>query len=205
MFMIYISKSKTENIIKFHKKSILERLHTKAFNLSAEVDKPFKAGVSGTFFFKRKEPIQIAIKILKKDRKYYERISIPIKLGAYYNIEGELAYKERRNGRARNMAKKKFINKLNEKEFFNDDVLIFQIVMDHLSDQTIIINCKAENIKCFSEEHFQNHTIFSPNTADPGILDREIPIKAVIRIDSTDYEKKILIGSPLCIERRTPE
>lgn len=201
--MIYISKSKTENIIKFHKKNFLERLHAKSFNVSAEVDKPFKAGVSGIFSLKRRESIQIAIKILKKEKNYFEKFSIPVKLGAYYNIEGELDYKELKNGRARNAAKKKFVKKLKDEEFFCDDLLIFHIKMNQLSDLTIIIKCKAENIKCFSEENFQNHTIFTPNTADPGILNRKVPIKAIIRIDSVDNENKIFMGSPLCIERRT--
>lgn len=200
--MLYVSRSKTENIINFYKKGILESLNIKNFNISAEVDKPIKAGVNGMFSFEYKETIETAIKILKKNGNYLKKLDTPINLGVYYDVEGNLVYKRYINGRTRDMTEKKFIKRLKDSEFFDNDMLEFQVEINDFP-YLIIMDCKAENFECFSQEDFQGHILFSPNTSDPGILYRKIPVKALIRVDCVDDEHKIIMGNPLCIKRRT--
>lgn len=104
--MLYVSRSKTENIINFYKKGIMKSLSIKKFSVSAAIDKPIKAGVNGIVLLEYKETIKTAIKILKKDGNYLKKINIPINLGVYYDVEGNLVYKRYINGRTRDMTEK---------------------------------------------------------------------------------------------------
>lgn len=199
--MLYVSKNKVKNIIKFHKKGLMEK-----WRVCLPASVMIKGPVKLKFHFKHQDSLQIAIQILKRDGEYYEHISKPIKTGIYYIVIGKMRYINRIDGITRCRLSNKAVKKLKNDEFLKDDILVFEIrTKDTLSYEKLKINCKADNMECFSMEKIHGTEIYTSNTMDPGVLHKEVLVEGLIRIDESVDKNGIMYGSPLYIKMKMAE
>lgn len=149
-----------------------------------------------------KNRMQIVLSILKKQKKYHEKLSNDFSIGHYYVINGNMSYIGIEAGNNRELDDKSFVEKLSKEIFFVDDWLIFQILLDFESEEwkQINVKCMVENLECFTGHSIGDKIVFSKNTLDPGILEKKIPITGVVRIDNSDRERKVIYGSPLYLK-----
>lgn len=189
--MIYKSETKIKSIIENYKKNIFERMSIPIVPI----------GNSMQIVVQPNNPLQETLDILKKEKIFHKKFSNDVILYHYYDVNGNMSYLGYEAGNYRKNAKKKFRKKLKEDKFFADDFLIFQIEIDSSIDEwkQIVVKCKAENLECFTEQLINENKIFSKNTSDPGILERVVPIRGVVRIDSVDKEQNKCYGNPLYI------
>lgn len=188
--MIYKSKEKVQDIIDNY-----DGLRT-----------PMVTGGSFAGYLKFEIPVknrlQIAISILKKQEKYHEKFNDNFSIGHYYVINGNMSYIGFEAGNHRKLEERSFVEKLSGDKFFVDDWLMFQILLDVESEdwKQINVKCMVENLACFTGYNICDKIIFAKNTLDPGILEKEIPITGVVRIDNIDREQRVCYGNPLYLK-----
>lgn len=194
--MIYKSRNKL--------KEIIEDNHglfsvTPAFSFGKSIGE----GISAEVAIKPElhNSVKKAVLILKRDGLYDGILRGTAKEGHYYELYGLLSYTGLQSGLQRKMADPGFLKRIRERDFFSDDLLLFQIDFRGEQYLHVEINCQAENIQCFGEQAIKEYTLFSPNTSDPGILERQLPVSALIRVEKADPHKNLIQGSPLYIQR----
>lgn len=195
--MIYKSTAKTKEIIDNYERKIKIKADGVELNPMNVVSMQISIEPAPEY------SIQKAVAILKKEKLYRGLLLDDIRTGYYYEIEGALVYRGLERGNRVKFLKKKFLRKISERDFFDDDMLMFQMDLgiDH-NYMHVKMRCKAKNIECFSESVYQENTILCSDTSDPGILDRPIPVMALIRVDCINEINKIIQGSPLYIKRK---
>lgn len=90
--------------------------------------------------------------------------------------------------------------------FLPDDILFFDIVIDHDVYDKIIIKCTAKNIQTFGKTNWNAYkelehpvVMHHPNSADPGILEKEILVEVIVWAFETNEQNKSIIGSPILV------
>ncbi len=188
--MIYKSKKKVQDIIDNYDGLRLPYVTDYSLNEYVKL-KPRSENV-----------LKTALTILKKQKKYHKVFNNNLSLGHYYVINGNMSYIGFEAGNNRKLNDRSFVKRFNEGNFFGDDWLIFQILLDLELEEwkKICVKCRVENVECFTGHNIESMMIFSKNTLDPGILEKKIPITGVVRIDSVNKEQKICYGSPLYLK-----
>lgn len=190
VFMIYMSTTKINNILeRYEKKSQID-----INNEQVNINFPFVKVVAD--FSKNRNQLDKVIKLLRKEKLYHETTSLS-RTCHYYKIAGKMVYKDFKTGVQR-------INnssiKINNTMFFHDEKLVFDIDLDRdYSLKKIEMECSVQNIKCFSSQEVGDCEIFSPNTADPGILCSSLDIESVIELRRIKSGSESGTGSPIYI------
>ncbi len=186
--MIYVSTAKLNDILEKGKQN------TRFYIEQIKIDTSL---VEVSTIPNRQNKIQKVIKFLTKEKLYFETYEF-FRPKCYYKIKGKMIYKKLKKGIYR-------INndniKINDTMFFSDEKLIFDILLSgDYSLRKIEIECDVQNIRCFTCQEVQRYEIFSPNTADPGILHLPLMVECVIELRQIKDGNNSGIGSPLYID-----
>lgn len=196
--MIYKSKNKLAEIINDEEKM---------FTLSSKVSvsgSPCK-GLTTEINIEpaSKNSIKKAVSILKKKKLYIGPLQGNVKEGYYCEITGNLYYVGLEEGIQRKIADSRFLRTIRQNDFFEDDLLLFRLDLGIGNEYRLVdIKCRAGSIQCFGEQTVKDYVLFSSNTSDPGILERQIPVNSLIRIENVDRNNKRIQGNPLYIKRK---
>ena len=127
----------------------------------------------------------------------------------YIHAFGTLKYIKAENGQTASNLKKEDLDSIRgEDQFFDDDILFFDIKIPHNVYQCISIKMTAKNIQVFGgmnlriryQELFSEDTMLRhSNSADPGIIYGDVYVESIILVTNIDYNNNRIIGSPVII------
>ncbi len=188
--MIYVSTAKIDNILeKYNKPGVeisVDQMEVKFLGVNSKIN-----------IAKRQNNLDKVIKILKKEKLYYD-VFEHFRIGCYYKIRGQMKYKDYVQGMLRE-DNEKLRNK--DSIFLSDEKLLFDISLseDYCLNK-IEIECNVQNVKCFSDGDYGETKIFRSNTSDPGILSKSLNVESVIELRQIKQGSKSAQGSPLYIK-----
>ena len=203
--LIYTSSDKIENMIKE------SEINTNRFSLGLNTLK-IGSNVKGISMEAEIEPTSEGdfakvIKSLHKKHKLKKmRQSTKINELSYIKANGLIKYTHFVDGKIASTLNKKELKLRSDNNFLADDILFFNIIIDHDVYDKIIIKCTAKNIQTFGWINWNGYkelehsvVIYHPNSADPGILEKEIPVEFIVWVLETDEQNKSIIGSPILV------
>ena len=127
----------------------------------------------------------------------------------YIHSFGTLKYIKAVDGRTASNLKKEDLNSIRgEYQFFDDDILHFEINISHNVYQCISIKMTAKNVEVFGgmnlrirhQELFKEDIMLRhPNSADPGIIYGDVYVEFIILVTDIDYNNNRIVGSPVII------
>lgn len=214
--LIYFSQNKAENLLKETeiKASVFEsifRLGLDRFQIGGTT-----GSISATMEFSNEKnrttkEIKPILKSLKSKGKLVELSpNTPIRQFAYISSSGTLEYIKFENGFTASRLSKDDLDRVRrDGEFFDDDILYFQIRICHEQYDKITVKCTAANIGVFGGANlsFYYPDLFKdnltwmrhPHSGDPGILHRKIEVEFIVWILDTNQNERNIIGSPIVI------
>ncbi len=126
----------------------------------------------------------------------------------YYICDGKLSYEGRIDGQTASLFSSEILDRYRSKLFFADDQLKMKVKIFHDDYQSVDFTCTADSIQVFGYRNlsayygdvFKNgERLCHPNSADPGILERELPVRLIFWCLKADETLGQITGSPLLI------
>lgn len=210
--LLYKSKAKIENLNKefnINKGLIVSK------NKSAKIGFNFgvaDGSIESQYDIQSTDNISEVLKKLKR-KKVLNEIAPnetyiePLK---YYECSGILDYEKRIDGDISKSFSEKILNKYRADNFFEDDKLQFKVKISHDKYNYVDITCDVGSIQVFGyanlvayhSDIFKNQDelfCYHPNSADPGLLERNLLVKMIFWCLNTDENLRVIKGSPILI------
>lgn len=158
---------------------------------------------------KKSEDSEIAkiLSSLKRKGKLVDlKYDSEIRQFSYIKSKGVLKYTHSEDGQIASGLNESELKLRGDTSFFDDDKLFFEIEINHNSYDKILIKCMPKNIQVFGFTNWNSykeleHSVYTnqPNSSDPGILEKSIPIEFVGWVTGLDLKSKSIEGSPIII------
>ena len=202
---IYISSDKVENLTKEAGiKSNRLPLSLQNIKISGSI-KNMSVDVEA----KKSENSEITkiLSSLKRKGKLVDlKYDSEIRQFSYITSKGVLKYTHSEDGQIAFGLNERELKLRGDINFFDDDKLFFEIKINHNSYDKILIKCMPKNIQVFGTTNWNaykelEHSVYTrqPNSSDPGILGKSIPIEFVVWVTGLDLKSKSIEGSPINI------
>lgn len=126
----------------------------------------------------------------------------------YYICDGTLSYQARIDGPTAGLLPKEIVERYRDIQFFEDDTLKFKLSISHDTYRCVNLTCTAGSIQVFGgmnlsayhPELFKNELwVRHPSSGDPGILERNLPVRVIFWCLETNEATGEITGSPLVI------
>ena len=126
----------------------------------------------------------------------------------YYICDGTLLFEKRIDGYTSSLYSKDILDKYRSSFFFYDDKLKFRVKISHDKYQFVDFACTVDSIQvfgyrnlsvCYGDIFNNNEKGYHPNSADPGIFERELPVRLIFWCLETNEALGKINGSPLMI------
>lgn len=203
--LIYLSSDKIENMIKesqvnTNKFSLgLKNLkiggNLKGISMAAEIESTREGKIA-----------QVLKSLTKKNKMKNLKHSTEINTLSYIMADGLIKYTHLKNGKIATTLNEVELELSSENNFLEDDILFFTIRINHDIYDKIIIKCTAKNMQIFGKTNWNKYkelehpvVMYHPNSADPGILEKEIHVGFIVWVLETDEQNRSIIGSPILV------
>lgn len=210
--LLYLSKNKMENLILEAeiRMNFFDFIRTFQFgNIELNTDKvklsPFNE------INKVSRDISFVLKTLKSKGKLKDlspdMIISPL---SYITSKGTIEYIKFEDGYTASTMNHDVLETVRERnrDFFEDDILFFNIYINHENYDKIVTKCTAENIQVFGNTNLKAYyedwfkdvvLLLHPHSGDPGILYKKISVEFIILVIDTNPNDRSIIGSPIII------
>lgn len=210
--LLYLSKNKMENLILEAEIRMNFFDFIRSFQFSSIDLNTGKIKFSSVNeISKTPRDISYVLKTLKSKGKLkdlsHDMIISPL---SYITSSGTIEYIKFENGYIASTLNNDVLDTVRKRNinFLEDDILFFNIYINHDNYDKIVTKCTAKNIKVFGntnlsayyEEWFKDIVLLMhPHSGDPGILYKKIPVEFIILIMDTNPNDRSIIGSPIII------